>query len=271
MARKKRVYANAYSRPDVATCPVHGITLQVRERTVLADGRVVQHRKCSLCNHRAKNVVPANFHQDQRPMTSTPASDTIDPSTPSIEAAVSGSLRGGSGDMEASRPNEAACRPGESTGHGAAALPTLSEGAGVLPATEANSIASSDRDASPDGMRREQPTGPSGPQRKASTMDPTQLQDERSRLGLNGHQMRDRQRNTKPSPSPQTFVVEVYRGSDLLRITVNAATPTDAWAIACDQWKYFPGGQANGRLVATLDEFRAIEAERKAASAANLA
>lgn len=102
-------------------------------------------------------------------------------------------------------------------------------------------------------------------------MDQTQLQDERSRLGLSGHQVRDRQRNTKPSPDKQRFVCEVDRKGEVLRLSVDAVNASEAWAIACDTWKYWPGGSAPGRLVATAEEFRAIEAERKVASAANLA
>ncbi len=102
-------------------------------------------------------------------------------------------------------------------------------------------------------------------------MDQPTLENEREKLKLNSRALFARQRDNRPSPERQPFVCEVLKGSDLLRITVDAANASDAWAIACDQWKYHPGGKAPGRLVLTAAEFRKLQAERAAASTASLA
>ncbi len=77
-----------------------------------------------------------------------------------------------------------------------------------------------------------------------------------------------RQRENNAPPPRRPFVVEVAKGSEILRVKVEAANKTDAWAIACDQWKYHPGGQAPGRAVMTPEEFRQVQAERTKAEAA---
>ena len=97
------------------------------------------------------------------------------------------------------------------------------------------------------------------------------LRTERGKMGLMYPAIRNRQMVNRPQPERKPFVCEVLRDGELLRISVHAATATDAWAIACDQWKYHPGSRAEGRLVMTAAEFRQLQAERAAAATATLA
>lgn len=95
----------------------------------------------------------------------------------------------------------------------------------------------------------------------AAHADPTV----RARMAKNAlHRQRD---NKAPRPR-RPFVVEVAKGSEILRMKVEANSRDDAWAIACDQWKYHPGGQAPGRLVMTPEEYRKVQVERAQAEKA---